>query len=161
MNRFVPDSRKPPSPASYLVRMAPASEPAPGSVSAYDMRCSPREIPPSRSRFCSSEPASMIGMAPRRATSGISETLAEAREISSIITANESEDSPAPPNSSGKPTAISSCSTRRRWTSLGNSSVSSISTARGATPSSQMARTAFRKVSSSSGREKASVTDGG
>jgi hypothetical protein len=103
----------------------------------------------------------MMGMAPSLATSGISETPADARAISSIITANDNEDSPAPPYASGYPTAISSCSTSKRWTSWGNSSVSSISAARGATPSSQTARTAFRKVSSSSGSVKASVTDGG
>src|SRR5919106_970955 len=146
MNRLVPFNRKPPSVGSYRVRMAPASEPEPGSVSAYDIRCSPRAMPPKSPRFCSSEPASMIGIAPSRATSGISETPADARAISSIITAKDSDDSPAPPYASGYPTAISSWSTSRRWKSWGNSSVSSISAARGATPSSHTARTAFRQA---------------
>jgi hypothetical protein len=43
----------------------------------------------------------MTGMAPSRATRGISDTLAEARAISSTITANDREDSPAPPYASG------------------------------------------------------------
>ena len=45
MNRFVPFSTKPSPSRSYLVDMAPASEPAPGSVSAYDIRISPRQMP--------------------------------------------------------------------------------------------------------------------
>src|SRR5687767_14164654 len=78
---------------------------------------------------------------------------ADTREISSIITAMVSDPPPAPPNSSGYPTAISSFSTKSLWMSQGNSSCSSISAARGATFSSHSSRTAFRNVSSSSGRE--------
>src|ERR671919_1767140 len=116
---------------------------------------------PNRSRFRSSEPANITGRAPSRLTRGISEALAETREISWITTATVSAPPPAPPNSSGYPTAMSSLSTKSLWTSHGNSSSSSISAARGATFSSHSSRTAFRTVSRSSGRAKGSSLTGG
>src|SRR5918999_1545758 len=100
----------------------------------------------------------MTGIAPSRATRGIRETPADTLDTSSMNTAKASELSPAPPNFSGYPTAISSFSIRTRWMSWGNSSVSSISVARGPIRSSQTARTALRKVSSSSGSVNGSVT---
>jgi hypothetical protein len=102
MNRLVPFSRNPPSSvAAYLVSMLIASLPAPGSVRQYDMRWRPSAIPPNSSRFCSSEPASITGIAPSRATSGVSVVPADTRDSSSVITANVREPPPPPPNSSG------------------------------------------------------------
>ena len=101
MKRFVP-LRTTSSPSrSYRVVMAAASEPAPASVSAYDIRMSPRQMPCVMERRCSSVPASISGITPSFETIGVSETPAETRESSSMNTPNASAPPPEPPSASG------------------------------------------------------------
>ena len=85
MNCLVPLMTQSPSSSSARVRVAPASDPAPGSVSPNAQSFRPASRSGSKSSFCSWVPKSWIGAAPRdTAASRVMPTPASAREISSI-----------------------------------------------------------------------------
>ena len=64
MKALVPLITHSPSSSRAVVRVAPASEPPPGSVSPNAPSASPEQSIGSHSRFCSSVPKRWTGMAP-------------------------------------------------------------------------------------------------
>src|SRR5437016_5183698 len=89
-------------------------------------------------------------MAARRFTSGMTLTPPETRASSSMRMQTSSGPPPTPPSSSGSPMPRNPWATMALWISQGNSSVSSISAARGPMTSSAKARATVRNSSCSS-----------
>ncbi len=91
-----------PSRSSARVRVAPASEPAPGSVRPNAARRRPEAESGIHSRFCSSEPKSRNGIVPSDVWAAtVIATEESMRVSSSTAIAYESVSPPAPPYSSG------------------------------------------------------------
>ena len=85
MNCLLPVISQQPSSRSARVCVAPASEPAWGSVSPNDHRRRPASRSGSQRSFCSRVPKSWMSAAPSEtAASSVMPTPASAREISSI-----------------------------------------------------------------------------
>ena len=118
-----------------VVRIAAASEPEPASVSANAAIHSPLAREGKYLRFCSSLPASSIGIEPSCCTANNKPVVAQWRDNSSIAITIASSLEPRPPYSSGKGIARISCWASSSFISQGNSPVWSISAARGATRS--------------------------
>ena len=100
MKHFVPLSRYPPSTFFALHATAPASDPAPGSVSAK------HAMPPlfrqsKYSFFCSSEPATTTGKEAKELAAQTVATPAHPFAISSVARATVRRSSPGPPYSAG------------------------------------------------------------
>ena len=107
MNCLVPSSTHSPSTSSALVRVAPASEPAPGSVSPKPARVRPATRSGSHCCFCSSVPKVRIGLMPRpdAGLEGDADRLVDPAELldrqaeaGEAVLAGQ----PAPPYSSGR-----------------------------------------------------------
>ena len=98
MNCLAPLMIQLPFRSSALVLVAPASEPASGSVRPKDHSLCPESRSGSHCCFWSSVPKSWMGAAPRHtAASSVMPTPASAREISSIARHKERKSAPAPP----------------------------------------------------------------
>ena len=105
---FAPVIVQPSPVGSALVRSAPASEPASGSVSANAPSTSPRASGGTKRDFCSSVPKARIGsVAALVCTATVTPTPASARDSSSSTRMYERKSAPAPPYSSGTQTPIS------------------------------------------------------
>ena len=152
MNCFAPLTTHSPSTSSALVRVAPASEPAPGSVRPKPAIARPATRSGSHCCFCSSVPKVRIGLMPRpTAASRVMPIDWSTRPTSSMATHSEvkSPSSPIPPNSSGAVSPISPRSPIRRTTSVGKWWSLSHCAACGAISPSANSRTLLRKVSCS------------
>ena len=102
MNIFEPFTTHSPSRSSAVVRVAPASEPAPGSVSPNAASFRPEARSGSHSRRCSSVPKRKIGIVPSEVCAAtVIATDESTRVSSSIASAYETVSPPAPPYSSG------------------------------------------------------------
>ena len=113
MKIFDPFTTHRPSRRSARVCVAPASDPAPGSVSPNAASLRPEARSGSHSRFCSSEPKRKIGIVPSDVCAAtVIATDESIRVSSSIAIAYESVSPPAPPYSSGmgRPMSPSSAS---------------------------------------------------
>ena len=98
MKIFEPFTTHEPSRSSARVRVAPASEPASGSVSPNAASCSPDASRGSHSRFCSSFPNRKIGIVPSEVCAAtVIATDESTRVSSSIAMAYASVSDPAPP----------------------------------------------------------------
>ncbi len=126
------------------VRMPPASDPEPGSVSAKAAICSPRASGGKYLRFWSSLPASQMGRLPSDWTLRIKDEVAQNLLISSTATISVSALPLTPPNSGVNGMARMSCFANNSLMSQGNSPDSSICAARGSTRSRQMSWTISR-----------------
>ena len=102
MKIFEPFTTHVPSRSSARVRVAPASEPAPGSVSPKAASRLPEARSGSHSRFCSSVPKRRNGIVPSDVCAAtVIATDESTRVSSSTAIAYESVSPPAPPYSSG------------------------------------------------------------
>jgi hypothetical protein len=102
MNVFAPSITHCPSRSSARVCVAPASEPAPGSVSPKAASRAPEARSGSHSRRCSSVPKRKIGMVPSDVCAATVIATDESTLVSSSIAiAYESVSPPPPPYSSG------------------------------------------------------------
>src|SRR5258708_21925525 len=121
----------------FLARVvnAPASDPLPGSESAYAATFSPAASGGHSRFFCSSVPATRIGYEPSACTARISEELANALAISSMPMQIVTLEPDMPPYSSGKGMPRIPFSANSFSMSFGYSPLRSISAARGATRS--------------------------
>ena len=105
---FAPVIVQPSPDGSAFVRIAPASEPASGSVRANAPRCSPRASGGTKRDFCSSVPYASSGRVTALVcTATVTPTPASARESSSSTRMYERKSTPAPPYSSGTHAPIS------------------------------------------------------
>ena len=110
MNCLAPLTTHSPLSSSAFVRVAPASEPAPGSVRPKPASVRPATRSGSQASFCSCEPKVRIGLMPSpTAASSVMPIDWSTRPISSIATHRlvKSPSSPAPPYSSGAVRPIS------------------------------------------------------
>ncbi len=102
MKIFEPFTTHSPSRSSARVRVAPASDPAPGSVSPNAPSLRPEARSGSQSRFCSSVPKRKIGIVPSEVWAAtVIATDESIRVSSSIAIAYASVSVPPPPYSSG------------------------------------------------------------
>ena len=102
MNIFAPSITHCPSRSSAVVRVAPASDPAPGSVSPNAASFLPEARSGSHSCFCSSVPNRKIGIVPSEVCAAtVIATDESIRVSSSTAIAYESVSPPPPPYSSG------------------------------------------------------------
>jgi hypothetical protein len=102
MKIFEPFTSHSPSRSSAVVRVAPASEPAPGSVSPNAASFCPEASSGSHCSFCSSLPKRKIGIVPSDVWAAtVIATEESIRVSSSIASAYETVSPPAPPCSSG------------------------------------------------------------
>jgi hypothetical protein len=85
MKTFEPLITHCPSRRSARVRVAPASEPAPGSVRPKAPSCRPEASGGSHSRFCSSLPNMKIGIVPRDVCAATVIATDESTRVSSSI----------------------------------------------------------------------------
>ena len=155
MKIFEPLTTQEPSRSSARVRVAPASDPAPGSVSPKAASFSPVASCGSHSRFCSSLPKRRIGIVPRDVCAAtVIATDESIRVSSSIAIAYASVSEPAPPYSSGIGMPISPSSARSATSSYGKRALRSSSSATGATRSVANSRTVRRTSSCSSVRSR-------
>jgi hypothetical protein len=155
MNVFEPFTTQEPSRSSAVVRVAPASDPAPGSVSPNAASLRPEASSGSQRLFCSSFPYRRTGIVPSDVCAAtVIATDESTRVSSSIAIAYETVSPPAPPCSSGMgiPMRPSSASSETR--SYGNLLSRSSSAATGATRSRAKFRTVSRTSSCSGVRSK-------
>ena len=102
MNIFEPFTTHDPSRSVAVVRVAPASEPASGSVSPNAASLRPEARSGSQRCFCSSEPKRAIGIVPSEVWAAtVIATDESIRVSSSTASAYETVSPPAPPCSSG------------------------------------------------------------
>ena len=85
MNIFEPSITQLPSRSSAVVRVAPASDPAPASVSPNAASLRPEASSGSHSRFCSSEPKRKIGIVPSEVCAATVIATDESIRVSSSI----------------------------------------------------------------------------
>ena len=85
MKIFEPLTTHSPPSSAAVVRVAPASEPAPGSVRPNAARRRPEARSGSHSRFCSSEPKSRNGIVPSEVCAATVIATEESMRVSSSI----------------------------------------------------------------------------
>ena len=85
MNIFEPFTTHVPSRSSAVVRVAPASDPAPGSVSPKAASLRPDARSGSQRRFCSSSPKRRIGIVPSDVCAATVIATDESMRVSSSI----------------------------------------------------------------------------
>ena len=161
MNTLAPFTTQMPSRSLAVVRVAPASEPASGSVSPNAARRSPLARDGIHCCFCSSVPNRKIGIVPSEVcAASVIATDESMRASSSIAIAYASVSPPAPPSSSGNGIPIRPRSAISATSSYGNRASRSISSATGATRSTANPRTVSRKSSCSDERSRSTRGDG-
>ena len=120
MNCFVPEMRQPSPSGVAVVRIAPASEPEPDSVSANAPSFSPRASGGTNRSRCSSVPNARIGSVHALVcTATVTPTPASARESSSSTRMYERKSAPTPPYCSGTQTPIRPSSPSFPYSSAG------------------------------------------
>ena len=155
MKIFEPSTTHRPSRSSAVVRVAPASEPAPGSVSPKAASFFPAASSGSHCCFCSSVPKSRIGIVPSEVCAATVIAKDESTRVSSSTAiAYESVSAPAPPYSSGTGIPISPSSAASATSSYGKRCSRSSSSASGATRPCANSRTVSRISSCSLERSK-------
>ena len=155
MNIFEPLTTHEPSRSSAVVRVAPASEPASGSVSPNAASRRPDARSGSQRSFCSSLPKRKIGIVPSDVCAAtVIATDESTRVSSSTAIAYETVSPPAPPYCSGIGMPISPSSAISATSSTGKRLSRSSSSATGATRSRANARTVSRISSCSAVRSR-------
>jgi hypothetical protein len=107
MNIFEPFTIQRPLRSSAVVRVAPASEPASGSVRPNAASRRPEQRSGSQRSFCARDPKRKIGIVPSDAWAAtVIATDESTRASSSIASVYPRVSPPAPPHSSGKGTPM-------------------------------------------------------